>query len=99
MRQRALRRDRAARKGPELFLYDRAFADCLERIALQQRSFEHALLIGCPDPDWRTRLSAVAAHVDVRDPGPLFAARADGDVLIEDAWRPPERDYDLVLAV
>ena len=37
MRMRAMRRDRAARIGPELFLYERAFADCLERIELMQR--------------------------------------------------------------
>ena len=49
---RAMRRDRAARAGAELFLYERAFADCLERIALMQRRFGDALLIGCPDPAW-----------------------------------------------
>ena len=32
MELRALRRDRAARTGPELFLLERAFADCLERL-------------------------------------------------------------------
>lgn len=99
MKQRALRRDRAAQTGPELFLHERAFDDCLERIALQQRHFQHALLIGCPDPDWRGRLGMLTARVDVRDPGPLFAARAHGDVLTEDAWEPPERTYDLVLAI
>jgi SAM-dependent methyltransferase len=99
MKLRARRRDRAARTGPELFLYDRAFDDCLERVALQQRTFERALLIGCPDPDWRARFGALAARVDVRDPGPLFAARADGSVLIEDAWEPGERSFDLVVAL
>jgi hypothetical protein len=29
---RASRRDRAARGGTELFLFERAFADCLERL-------------------------------------------------------------------
>jgi hypothetical protein len=96
---RALRRDRAARRGPELFLYERAFEDCLERIALAQRRFERALLIGCPDPDWPERLRAVAGDVEVHDPGPLFAARARGAMLVEDAWEPPEGSYDLVLTI
>jgi NADH dehydrogenase [ubiquinone] 1 alpha subcomplex assembly factor 5 len=99
VRQRALHRDRAARIGPELFLHERAFDDCLERIALQQRRFEHALLIGCPDPVWRERLGSLAARVDVRDPGVLFAARAHGEIMVEDAWEPPELAHDLVLAI
>ena len=89
MKLRAMRRDRAARRGPELFLFERAFADCLERIALVQRRFDRALLIGCPDPSWRERLDAVADEVDVRDPGPLFAAAAGGATIVEDAWEPP----------
>ena len=32
MELRALRRDRAARMGPELFLLDRAFYDCVDRL-------------------------------------------------------------------
>ena len=99
MKLRALRRDRAARIGPELFLLQRVFADCLERIALMNRPFERALLIGCPDAGWPERLRAVAAGIDVRDPGPLFAAAADGDAIIEDAWEPEEQAYDLVLDV
>jgi hypothetical protein len=99
MHVRALRRDRAARAGPELFLFERSFEDCLERIALVRRRFERALLIGCPDPKWPMRLAPVADEVDVRDPGPIFAARSDGQTLIEDAWEPEEAAYDLVLAV
>ena len=97
-RLRAMRRDRAARTGPELFLMDRAFADCLERIALVQRSFERALLIGCPDPAWPQQLRRKCAEVEVRDPGPLFAERAGGSVIVEDEWR-PEGKFDLVVAV
>jgi len=67
-RLRAMRRDRAARIGPELFLLDRAFADCLERIALVQRSFKRALLIGCPDPAWPEQLRPTGANVEVYDP-------------------------------
>jgi hypothetical protein len=59
-----MRRDRARRIGPELFLHERAFADCLERIALVQRRFRSALLIGCVDPDWPVRLGAFAERVE-----------------------------------
>jgi hypothetical protein len=98
MELRAARRDRAARSGPELFLLERVFADCLERIALVQRRFDHALLIGCPDAHWPARLGQLASDVDVRDPARLFAAAAAGDVLIEDEWSPQLRAYDVVLA-
>jgi hypothetical protein len=99
MKLRALRRDRAARTGLELFLFDRVFADCLERMALMNRPFERALLIGCPDPGWAERLRAIAAEVDVRDPGPQFANAAGGDIIIEDAWEPDSQAYDLVVAI
>ena len=46
---RAMRRDRAFRAGSDLFLCERAFEDCLERIGLVNRRFQSALLIGCPD--------------------------------------------------
>lgn len=96
---RALRRDRAARAGPELFLLERAFADCLERIELLDRRFRRALLIGCPDPGWRERLRSIADEVDVSDPGSLFAAAAGGETLVEDAWEPPSQAYGLVLTI
>ena len=99
MKLRAIRRDRAARSGPELFLLERVFADCLERIALNDRRFERALLIGCPDPQWPPRLGSLAAHVDVREPGPLFASAAGADPIVEDAWVPPAGTYDLVLSL
>lgn len=99
MELRARRRDRAARAGPELFLLERAFADCLERIELLERSFEHALMIGCPDPAWRERLRSVAKTIDVRDPGPRFATAAGGDAIVEDQWEPPSQAYDLALSI
>ena len=99
MHARALRRDRAARSGPELFLHERAFEDCLERLSLVQRSFGRALLIGCPDPRWPERLQAFASELDVRDPGALFATSVSGETIVEDAWLPPEAAYDLVVAV
>ena len=96
---RAARRDRAARTGPELFLSERAFEDCLERLSLMERTFGRALLIGCPDPNWPHRLSKIAEAVDVRDPGGAFAAAAGGSVIVEDAESLPHDHFDLVLAV
>jgi hypothetical protein len=99
MKLRAMRRDRAARIGPELFLPERVFDDCLERIALMRRPFESALLIGCPDPHWPQRLKPFAATLDVRDPGALFAAAAGGTLIVEDFWEPAAANFDLVLAI
>jgi len=99
MNLRALRRDRAARKGAELFLAERVFSDCLERIALMHRRFERALLIGCPDPNWPERMDAVASGIDCRDPGPLFAAAVGGGTITEDEWESEPAIYDLVLSL
>lgn len=96
---RALRRDRAARSGAELFLFERAFTDCLERLALVQRRFERALLIGCPDKGWPERLRELVKHVDVADPGLVFAQSAGGLNMVEDAWSPSPDTYDLVIAI
>ena len=96
MKLRAMRRDRAARTGPELFLLERAFDDCVERIELVQRRFERALLIGCPDPGWPKRLPA--DQVSVIDPGKLFAAAGGGQQANEDEWQ-GSGSFDLVVAV
>ena len=61
--------------------------------------FRSTLLIGCPDPDWPERLAQASNEVTVRDPGPLFAAAASGQIIVEDDWEPPAAAYDLVLAV
>jgi len=99
MNLRSLRRDRAARTGPELFLHERAYEDCVERLTLMQCRFGRALLIGCPDPKWPARLLALVDNVEVRDPGPLFASAADGETITEDHWHPPQQNYDLILAL
>lgn len=99
MRLRALRRDRAARLGPELFLHERAFTDTIERLELVNRRFESALLVGCPDPAWPARLGAVVASVTAVDPGPLFAAAAGGVCIVEDEWVPPAHSFDLGVAL
>lgn len=99
MELRALRRDRASRGGPELFLLERAFEDCLERIALVQRQFRKALLIGCPDESWPDRLRMLSGEIDVADPGRLFAETMGAQPIVEDEWEPSSTDYDLVVAV
>lgn len=96
---RAARRDRAARTGPELFLLDRAFEDCLERLSLVQRSFRSALLLGCPSREWPERLSSICNRVDVFDPGSLFAAAGGGKQAIETELPIDPATYDLILAI
>ena len=98
-RLRALRRDRAAAIGPELFLYDRAFDDCLDRLRDIPRKFERALLLGCPSPDWVRRLLETTAEVTVLDPGALFAQRSGGTQIEEDRHDFGEKHFDLCLAV
>lgn len=99
MKLRALRRDRAFRRGPELFLHERAFDDCLERLSLVVRSFRSALLVGCPDPRWPQRLRSHAGAVEAIDPGPLFAAAAGGRTVVEDEWASDPGRFDLVVAI
>jgi hypothetical protein len=96
---RGLRRDRAARIGPELFLYDRAFEECLDRLRDFARPFETAMLLGCPSPIWAEQLRQIAATVDVFDPGDLFAAGAEGQAVQEDRHDFGEARYDLCVAV
>ncbi|MEO6582475.1 MAG: SAM-dependent methyltransferase [Sphingomicrobium sp.] len=96
---RALRRDRAARLGAELFLHERAFEDCLERLSLVHRRFHAALLVGCPDPGWRGRMSPLAQSVQIVDPGPLFAKAAGGTHVNEDRWDPAAEAFDLCLSI
>lgn len=99
MKLRAERRDRAARLGAELFLFERAFDDCLDRLTMVDRKFGRALLIGCPDPAWTKRLGELVEDVDVTDPGASFAQDAGGIQLVEDEWSADEEIFDLVLAV
>lgn len=99
MKLRAKRRDRAARNGPALFLFERALEDCLERLAPMRRRFKSALLIGCPDPAWRGRISAIAEKVAICDPGPLFADRVQGQEIVEDRWQPGGGAYDLIISI
>lgn len=61
-RLRALRRDRMDRAGGDLFLYQRAIDDLVERVALSGRGFKRALVIGCPSR-FRDRLFSLAKEV------------------------------------
>jgi len=96
---RAMRRDRAYRIGPELFLYERAFEDCLDRLSLVQRSFQSALLIGCPSPNWPDQLRQSVQQVDCFDPGPAFARDVRGASIVEDHFDPVPQHYDLCVAI
>jgi len=96
---RSMRRDRAARIGVELFLLDRAFDECLDRLRDIPRRHENALLLGCPSPKWAEHLSALAARVDVRDPGALFATAAGGLQADEDRYDFGIDQYDLCVAI
>lgn len=57
---RALRRQRALRKGPVLFLADRAVEDLQDRLSFIQRRFRRALIIGLPDQQWARRFAEAA---------------------------------------
>ena len=96
---RSLRRDRAARMGPELFLYDRAFDECLDRLRDFARPFETAMLLGCPSPKWADQLRQLVHKVDVFDPGELFATGAGGRAVQEDRHDFGVACYDLCVAV
>lgn len=96
---RTLRRDRAARSAPDLFLFERAFDDCLDRLRDIPRSFNRALLLGCPSPKWPKRLKALADEVEVCDPGSLFAAQAGGQQVEEDRHDFGEKRFDLCVAI
>lgn len=94
-----MRRDRAARAGPEMFLFDRAFDDCIERLQDIARPFERALLIGCPSPGWPQRLLQIAGDVDVVDPGSRFSKAVNGKQADEDRFDFGEEQYDLCIAI
>lgn len=85
--------------GPELFLLDRAFDDCLDRLRAIGSRVENALLIGCPSPLWPERLGEFVDQIDVVDPGPDFASQASGSTVEEDRFDFGESSYDLCLAV
>jgi SAM-dependent methyltransferase len=96
---RAMRRDRAARQGVEPFLYRRALDDCLERLAIIDRHFDRALLVGCLDGAAGQLLARHAARVDVRDPSALLAENGGGEPIAEEQWTPALASYDLIVTL
>ncbi len=82
-----------------MYLARRTFDDCLDRLADIQRNFSSALLIGCPDPEWRTRLEARGIEVTILDPGPLFARAAAGSAGDEDEVAFAPASFELCIAV
>ncbi len=99
MTLRALRRDRAARQGAELFILGRVFEDVVERIGLINLSFQSALVMGCPSAAWRSTIRALCEQVDIMDPGPRFAEAAGGETLLEPDLPVAPGSYDLILNV
>jgi hypothetical protein len=99
MRLRSLRRDRAARMGPALFLLERAFEDVLERLGSIQRTFSKALLLGVPDAEWPKRLQDIARDVTVVDPGAEFARSSGGLQITEDELDLEPGTFDLCVAI
>jgi hypothetical protein len=69
---RAMRLERALRRGPELFLHERSFEDIIDRLSLIRRRFGRALLIGRFEAAWRDRLLAFAQAVEVIDADALL---------------------------
>lgn len=98
MNARALRRDRAFRAGPAMFLYERAFTDILDRLATVRHSFSSALLIGTPDPRWPDMLGEFAGRVTAMDPGCQFAKAAGGLQVREDELDLEPGSFDLIVA-
>jgi SAM-dependent methyltransferase len=96
---RGLRRDRAFRRGPVLFVYQRAFDDIAERLAEVSRSFASALLIGTPDPSWPKQLRRFADRVEAVDPGGLFARAAGARHASESSINFPPGSFDLCVAI
>ena len=85
--------------GPDLFLFDRAFDEGLDRLRDISRAFDRALLLGCPSADWPARLASIAGKIDVLDPGALFAADGGGMQIEEDRHDFGAGGYDLCVAI
>ena len=95
---RAARRDRAKRSGAELFLLDRAFEDCLDRLSLIRQRFEYALLVGCPDPVGALVCSSLPMPSMSPIRASLFAHAADGGACCGGPGG-PIKDVRIVLAI
>ncbi len=95
---RRLRRDRAARVGPDSrFLFRRAADELLERLDLVARPFGSALDLGCGDGYLTGRLRTRSLEVIAADSGARFA---DGGAQCDEDRLPfAEASFDLVVSV
>ena len=82
----ALRRQRAVRQGPRLFLAERAVEDMAERLSLVQRRFGRALLVGCPDPQLAEPLTGAAEQLVIAP-------------TLDEVARFPPQSFDLLLVL
>lgn len=95
---RAHRRDRAAASFPAHdFLYAAMAEEMLDRLGDVSRRFTRALVIGCPDGRLANGLVAQGCAVTCADPGPVWAARAGGAAIREDALPYDDAQFDLIL--
>lgn len=94
-RLRALRRDRAVRQGVEIFLFDRAFNDCLERLKTIRQPFPNVLLAGCPNTTWTEQLG----DPSVVEPGRLMAERANAILADLETLPFDPESFDLCVSV
>ena len=81
---RLLRLHRAARLGGERFLHDRAFDDCLDRLADVRTKFDSAAIVGADHPRWRDRLATKVPTVRVGDAAGMAPASVDLSLSIGD---------------
>ena len=63
-----LRRTRASRIGGDLFLHERAFDDCRDRLADVRRKFDRALIAGSQASQWENPLTHIVPKVAWGDP-------------------------------
>lgn len=76
-RARALRRQRAIPAQSDLFLHERAFDDCLDRLADVARRFGQGIVIGPERPAWHQRLAKIVPEVSFSENREIAASDAD----------------------
>ena len=79
---RATRLERALRRGPVLFIYERAFEDIVERLEEVTRPFASALLVGAPDPCWAHKLQQFADGLELAPDARLDFPAASFDLCV-----------------
>lgn len=98
-RLRRMRRDRAATGfAAHNFLYRHMADEILDRLGDVSRTFEKALLIGCPDSFLKDALLSQGMAVVSTDPGHAFSRAAGGVQADEDALPLADGSFDLVIA-